>query len=663
MLFRSPWRAITRSVAKRCASTASNLSSSQIRFTRGALCNAALSSVFHTGLPDGAVSAVDTDVVTRFGELREEARLLKREEATKFAHLARKGLAILESAPEHSRFHFPLHLCYLDLPSPVASIFDLLLTKVFQKSHDTRLGPQASQNNHSGFALSGQLGVGKSHTLRLVSTLAPLLLDNVLSVYMDAQNFESDSTRPKPWQLLRAAIMAHRIDVPMLYNPHKILSEAAAESDSIRDLLSVCEGNIMPLFVLDELSHVYRDHHTWHNLCAMVTSYYTCIFVDDSTSRLDSMVKRTDDHLLKKWFDGTIQESLNDTKLPITRLFPLSEARQYEKYFQHLFPLRNVNINGVHLITGGKLRDVAALLDKAAVDNVAIPTLPSVGTPERYALQAFVAAQGTINALNKDGRFDPFRLATINIADVYGLLDRSSFDCSAAEVVAGMLENKLLARAPKEVVEKDNELIISAAPHEASNLTFGSPAHYLFLTHVVPHIFISYSEEDSDKAAELQTQLERYQLRVSTYKDPRIAANIQRLGWKGWMQHEAKGVGQGTQHFCIVMLTRSYLEKLQVPTSGCSEEVDHLRKTAQDEYAGLSEIYGSACRNRLLLLASDSYEDLKADYSLMTSPAAQWFCNIGPDNKADNLIFTNSELGSLMATIFSLTTAAKPQSS
>ena len=614
----------------------------------GRLSSAAFFSVYHTGLPGagGPVSQDDRDVLKEFEPLRSKARKLKRSQSSHFLKLAREGLGILGRASKGSRFRFPHHLCFLDVPSPVAGTFDLLLATAFLKSHDARFDPDASENNQSGFALGGRKGVGKSRVLRLVATLAPLLLDNVLSVYMDAQSFEEDeATRPKPWQLLRAAILQHGISTAMHFDRQKVLTEAAAESDSIRDLLSVCEGTLLPFFILDELSHVYRDSHTWHNLCTMATSCYAYTVVADSTSRLDSMVKRTDDERLKKWFGGTIQESLNDTKLRITRLFPLSERRQYKTYMEHRSPSSNLDIDGAHLITGGKLGDVAALVDNSVSgDDVAIAALPPVGTPERHVLMAFVKKQGTVNALNEEGRFDPFRLATIDIAAVCALLEKCDIKCNPDEVVAGMLETELLARAPKVVVEENDSLIVTAAPHEAAHLTFGSPAHYLLLTQLAPRVYLSYASEESEKAIELRLQLERYQLRVSTDKDPRV-------GWHGWMEHEAagRGQGQGSHRFCTVLLTKSYVESLLVGPSGCSVEVDSLRSLFDSEQH----------RKRLLLVAPDGVDELLGKAGVMQLENCKWLCKPNSDGKLDSLVFNDSQLGSLVATIFALTTAVQ----
>lgn len=293
-------------------------------------------------------------------------------------------------------------------------------------------------------------------------------------------------------------------------------------------------------------------------------------------------------------------------------------------------------------------------MDQVTGYNMVFPPLPPTGTPERLVLQCLVDAQRTINGHNKDKEFDPFRLATVNIANIYALLDRSKLGCNAAEVVDGMLESKLLARAPRVVVEHNPQLSISAAPHDATNLTFGSPAHFLFLTHVEPHVFISYAATDRLKANELKEQLQRFQLRVSTYEDPVVAAAIQRLGFESWMQQQASGCGQGAYHFSIVLLTKAYLERLLDPTSGCAKEAEAVMK----QFAGLQQVHQHQHRQRLLLLAPEGAGELILDSRLLKSEAAKWLCSLDRDNRPDRLIFDNKQFGSLIATIFSLTTAA-----
>eukprot|EP00051_Salpingoeca_urceolata_P008971 m.110330 g.110330 ORF g.110330 m.110330 type:complete len:237 (+) comp16037_c0_seq3:921-1631(+) len=152
--------------------------------------------------------------MARFEDLRMRVKLLDRSQHKQFLDLAYEGVALLEhrdlegndlGGDKPNLLRFPSHLMFMRPPSPAADVFQQIMLKAFHKSLDTRLADDASENNQSGYAIGGHKDVGKTYLLRLTLTLAPLMLDNVFSGFINAMAF-TDHNRPLPYQALSKSL-------------------------------------------------------------------------------------------------------------------------------------------------------------------------------------------------------------------------------------------------------------------------------------------------------------------------------------------------------------------------------------------------------------------------------------------------------------------------
>ena len=169
---------------------------------------------------------------------------------------------------------------FLRHPSPVASLFESLMRKVFFKVCDLKALTSAPHNNQantaSGYAIAGARGVGKSHLLRLVNVLAPLLLPEAVSVY-----FSAGAVEATPMELLQQACDYAGDKWAWSMEPGALplfMSSAARH------------GRVLVLCV-DELRLVYSDNVFWRQLHSLTDGYYQAVFVSDSGSQLRALVK------------------------------------------------------------------------------------------------------------------------------------------------------------------------------------------------------------------------------------------------------------------------------------------------------------------------------------------------------------------------------------
>lgn len=268
-------------------------------------------------------------------DLRTRAqKCVTRRDVDEFLNVAAQAARTLERLQLDHRLYFNQHFMFIREPSPVASVFDEIMAKTFHKACDhstaySRLSdPHAAacehtlENTSSGYAISGLRGVGKSHLLRLCTVLAPVLLPNVVSAYVDAEAHmlcSSESSVPDvtPFQMLRQAFMA-RV-------PHEPWLSRVSDVNGL--VCRAAQRGYVTMLSVDELRCVYKSERVWMQLHQMATNSATALFVADSSSRLPALIRSDMDSqstaLTQRWY-GVTRPSLNDTKLALTVLEPLT---------------------------------------------------------------------------------------------------------------------------------------------------------------------------------------------------------------------------------------------------------------------------------------------------------------------------------------------------
>jgi hypothetical protein len=238
-----------------------------------------------------------------------------------FVRLASDAARELERLPHVHRLYFSKHVMFIRSPSPVAEVFNEIMAKVFHKACDHSHACQYPlENTSAGYAVSGLRGVGQSQLLRLCTVLAPVLLPNVVSAYVDAAAYmvpDEERRVPKTtlFTMLREAFLARAAEMAEVHGAEFPFVDMTDVNDLI---CTAAQHGIVSMLCVDELRCVYPSARLWMQLHQMATSSASALFVADSTSRLRAIIRSDADtrsaELTKRWY-GVTRPSLNDTKL------------------------------------------------------------------------------------------------------------------------------------------------------------------------------------------------------------------------------------------------------------------------------------------------------------------------------------------------------------
>ena len=526
-------------------------------------------------------------------DLRAEvATCIPNRDVTKFLGLAAQAARELEALPRSHRLFFNRHFMFLRPPSPAAPVFDEIMAKVFNKACDRDPACEISmENTSSGYGLSGARGVGKSHLLRLCTTLAPVMLPRVVSAYVDAQSHFA-AADPKdvtsPFALLRDAFIGSGNSVVVEHD-----SFVATDVNTL--VCNAIRHDLVTMLSIDELRAMYTNKSLWQQLQQMASSSGTMLLVSDSTSRLPAIVKSDSDsrstELTKRWY-GTTNQSLNDTKLSILPLQPLTRSEQYDAFLKPRVPKDllekcGLHSDGMHILTGGCIRAIMNLLTSVREyrNYVPPPYSASKGTWHYFVLDKLRALQ------DDQGGFDAFNLVTVNFDTLVRWRREFQSDCASASVEPGPSPSSLAS--PVEfaymwsmVEDLIGERVLRAAPPAktrdfigGASYTFASALQYIHLTDMAPKVFISHAMEDIQAVEALRANLETVESKVTICENPGAIASMARGSVLEWMQRQMQfisdEVSQSPRHFCVIVLTESYLRKLEdlESNNGCKDEV------------------------------------------------------------------------------------------
>ena len=202
------------------------------------------------------------------------------------------------------------HLCFTeDAPgTPILDTFfeDLYKTLCVEKP------------THTGLAIQGVRGVGKTTILRLATLVASTVLpEQVVSVYVNYKTHRRK--QPHVFSLLRDAAGL----------------EKAPREDNIGCVLGEIEkSKRFAVVCADEVTETYETA-IWDDLHGVADSFATVGLIADSSAKLPAMVEQSGhENKLRKWFPTfrreQLPQSLNDEKLRNVSLPPLTHRKQYE---------------------------------------------------------------------------------------------------------------------------------------------------------------------------------------------------------------------------------------------------------------------------------------------------------------------------------------------
>jgi hypothetical protein len=464
----------------------------------------------------------------------------------------------MEALPGIHPLHFPPHLMFIQRPSPVFPLFEALMRKVFFKVCDLRaLHHRAGTNQAntaSGYAITGARGVGKSHLMRLVNVLAPLLLPEVVSAYYSA----AGAVRTSPLQLLSQACQCAGEDW-------------ASEQGGMEGLINyaVQHCRVLVLFV-DGLPGIYKDGDFWKQLHTLAEDYYTALFVADSGSQLRALVKGdtwSDPGRIAQWH-GVVWPSLNDKKLTIKELHPFTSMVQWQAYFKQrngraalpyhppavpaaiplttTFEPTDSFIRGIHIWTGGRLRELMrALSDPTeAAENAVDTAVPALGTVAYALVSALSRAQ------IDSGSFDPFDMAHMTHSEAIRVIEKWQqankhaskaweAHAAAAEVLVDLVDNHVLAWKSQGVA---GAVAKEGGTRQINNVTFNSPLQHVFMSKLFPRVFISHASADAAQLQPLVTALQRMQASVVMCEISDNKQSMVALGLSAWRKRQVRPI-------------------------------------------------------------------------------------------------------------------------
>jgi len=389
----------------------------------------------------------------------------------KFIEVAFDAIEWLEELPANEARWFPKHHCFIhtDDGAPAGP----LLETVFSHLYETTF---TAEPRHTGTAIQGSRGVGKSNILRLVTIVAPVLLpDRVISVYADYKSYSS--SMPLPSALLRKA--ANAANVPD-GTPDKGI-------DSIANVLGDAKrAGRFVVACFDEVCPTYADRDVWAEFHALAASFASVTVVADSSMKLPTLIERADDDhaQLRKWYpqyrDADLPPSLNDDKLQNVKLPPFRHPKQYENYLKaRKKPHSEEDIAHLHCITGGRIRCFSRTKTRTTnYDPLSF---------EHYVMRQLFARQ-------IQRKWDPFNLAEATRLDI------ADWGRAWAKSIRGRQQD---ASGIEQLV--DTNLLIET---ELGNYTFGQPNFVSQITESIPIVFLSHATDDVVESNELRSRLE-----------------------------------------------------------------------------------------------------------------------------------------------------------
>jgi hypothetical protein len=223
-----------------------------------------------------------------------------------------------------SPYHLPASLVFIDPGLPTYSIFEIIFKKAFYKAYSVAYpgSPYSNPNNHCGYALSGQKGVGKSTIMRVCTIVLGLLLHkNLISAYVNYTYFKTP-----PLGLIQKVASLNCL---ILKNRENRLDHTLAE---------LRQQKVIVALFCDEIRNIYTSKHLiWQQFHDIATDHYGCLSVADSAFLASTLVKGTNKTKIKA-LGLEPQATLNPTKLSTLQVLPLSTIYQYMILLKRLYP-------------------------------------------------------------------------------------------------------------------------------------------------------------------------------------------------------------------------------------------------------------------------------------------------------------------------------------
>lgn len=232
-------------------------------------------------------------------------------------------------------------------------------------------------NNRSGFAYVGPRGTGKTQLLQVLAVAPALLLDNVVSVYLQCNSDEAQSRDLDLAALFRLAFQRRlkaKSDIP----DAEQMKWVVEKKSSMEAILTAAEANGLSLLAcVDNARSVYgprrngtakktKLYNVWNQTDNMLNRFSACVFYADSTTELPELIRATDRSFICEDLGyPEARQPLNADRMGTIEVCGLRSEEEYNAYLQMVTKYDQDILKSpekLHVVTNGRMRAVAQTL-------------------------------------------------------------------------------------------------------------------------------------------------------------------------------------------------------------------------------------------------------------------------------------------------------------
>jgi len=300
-------------------------------------------------------------------------------------------------------------------------------------------------------------------------------------------------------------------------------------------------------FFFDEIRSIYtKKYPIWDQFHVIATSSYNYLSIADSSSVLPTLLYGTDTDKIRS-LDLEPLISLNETKLSIRTMNPLTTVKEYQDYLNICYPdfyKKEVNqenskvLHTMHYFCSGILRNISRFVTS---DNVILtPHIPSNSEPSYMIFERLVEKQ------KYSGSMDPFNPVSISEGEamrcIYSFNEKNNTKHSYSDL------NKYFEHR---IFKKTSQ----------GHITFYSFYQYLTVSKWRPRVFVSFAWEDKEKVDQNKIFSTLENLKVEVTKagtNCSDAANSIENNFEKWEKNHI----EGENDFILISLSPFYIERI-----------------------------------------------------------------------------------------------------
>lgn len=470
-------------------------------------------------------------------------------------------------------------------------------------------------NNRSGFAYVGPRGTGKTQLLQVLAVAPALLLDNVVSVYLQCNSDEAQSEYH--WDLDLAALFRLAFQRRLQCHDDRLKAKSdipdaeqmkwvVEKKSSMEAILTAAEANGLSLLAcVDEARSVYgrrrnfgpgtstcgahaktKLYNVWNQTDNMLNKFSACVFYADSTTELPELIRATDRSFICEDLGyPEARQSLNGDRIGTIEVCGLRSEEEYNAYlqmvtkydqnilksFEELYAQENVKFSvpeKLHVLTNGRMRAMAQILKGEQLEPYTdTEKVYDPGSLAQFLLGRMVAYLrvywDTQDIQDKNPFFAPFysgpyfsESTMLEFIDEYNKA-ASGRNYGRRDLVR-LVEEQLLLQ---QYTTSDRRL-----SHRRPNYWFGSFAQLDKLNKSTPSVFVSFCWDDNvDKViSPIYRQLAcHHDVHVIMCSNPDSVQRLEKIGIHRYEHDQAMRTVKNDKAYMLLAITKNYLDRIE----------------------------------------------------------------------------------------------------